>query len=185
MPLMATKIRRIASSRPQSQKWRLQFFEAEPGPLSSTNKERMVQELAELGTIEICDSESTVSACEHLVHSRQLDVGGEMGRSGRFISSCSRSRLTTTMHDLEVAGTQVNSERTSAFIGSQCTEGKRREAKGEDRQASFLAILGQTSGGGKSFSSGGDVANLEEVLKVLDKVADESTTPTASTAPNV
>uniref|UniRef100_A0A803QQE1 Uncharacterized protein n=1 Tax=Cannabis sativa TaxID=3483 RepID=A0A803QQE1_CANSA len=40
------------------------------GPLSSDKIERMVQELTEPGTIEIRDSEFTVSAREHLIHSR-------------------------------------------------------------------------------------------------------------------
>ncbi|XP_060969657.1 uncharacterized protein LOC133036903 [Cannabis sativa] len=44
--------------------------DAELGPFSSTDIERMVQELAEPGTIEIRDSESTVLERDHPVHSR-------------------------------------------------------------------------------------------------------------------
>uniref|UniRef100_A0A803PKW5 Uncharacterized protein n=1 Tax=Cannabis sativa TaxID=3483 RepID=A0A803PKW5_CANSA len=40
------------------------------GPLSSEDIERIFQELIEPGTIDIRDSESTVSAREHHVHSR-------------------------------------------------------------------------------------------------------------------
>uniref|UniRef100_A0A803Q736 Uncharacterized protein n=1 Tax=Cannabis sativa TaxID=3483 RepID=A0A803Q736_CANSA len=66
------------------------------GPLSSENIERMVQELAELVTIEIRDSESTVSAREHFVHSRHAPDAKveEMGMIGRFLTTSQRKRKT-------------------------------------------------------------------------------------------
>ncbi|KAM6567287.1 hypothetical protein CsatA_026415 [Cannabis sativa] len=48
----------------------MEAAEIELGPMSSVDIERMVQELAEPGTIDIRDSESTVSARDYLIHTR-------------------------------------------------------------------------------------------------------------------
>ncbi|KAM6592641.1 hypothetical protein CsatA_000344 [Cannabis sativa] len=48
----------------------MEAAEIELGPMSSVEIERMVQELAEPGTIDIRDSESTVSARDYLIHTR-------------------------------------------------------------------------------------------------------------------
>ncbi|KAM6559948.1 hypothetical protein CsatA_029187 [Cannabis sativa] len=53
----------------------IEAAEIELGPMSSVDIERMVQELAEPGTIDIRDSESTVSARDYLIHTRHaLDI---------------------------------------------------------------------------------------------------------------
>uniref|UniRef100_A0A803PGA5 Uncharacterized protein n=1 Tax=Cannabis sativa TaxID=3483 RepID=A0A803PGA5_CANSA len=119
--------RRIASSLPQSRKWRLQL-------LSRFNRAHCLPLIKkgwfvshEPGQSRSADSESTVghqNTLFILVHAsmskprRWARTGDSRPEATEILEApCSRSALTTTMHDLEVAGTQVNSVRTPPSSG--------------------------------------------------------------------